>query len=206
MRFPGARILVFAKPPIPGRCKTRLIPSIGEEAAAALHARLVKHTLTTTTQSGLCPVELYCVDCEHPFFGACQQGFPVTLQVQHGADLGERMLNAFAATLTHASPVILVGTDCPCLTETDLQTALNVLSKGYDCVLKPAEDGGYVLIGLNRVNAAIFQGLHWGSDTVLEATRSRLMALGWRWHELATTWDLDRPADLDKLKQLGWQF
>lgn len=203
MQFPQARILVFAKAPIPGRCKTRLIPSLGEQGAADLHAQLVKRTLTTATQASLCPVELWCAeDLEHPFFRECQTNFPITLKRQEGADLGERMANAFNETLKEASQVILIGTDCPALTVKDLEDALSVLMKNYDCVLKPADDGGYVLIGLNTVNKTIFQKIHWGSETVLHNTRKRLHTIGWRWHELTSTWDLDRPTDLEKLKQL----
>ncbi len=206
MQFPEARILVFAKAPIPGRTKTRLIPSLGQQGAADLHAQLVRHTLATATQTNLCPVELWCSEAlEHPFFKECQKNFPITLKQQQGIDLGERMANAFNETLKQANQVILIGSDCPALTATDLEEALATLKGNHDCVLKPAEDGGYVLIGLTKPVEDIFHNIHWGSDTVLRDTRTRLSAIGWHWHEQASIWDLDRPADLEKLKLLDWQ-
>jgi len=204
MHDPDARILIFAKPPVPGQSKTRLIPVLGEQGAAQLHARLVTRTLTTATQSDLCPVELWCADNpEHPFFKECLSAFPVTLKQQQGADLGERMANAFAATLTQAKRAILIGSDCPALTTTDLEAALSALKDGQDCVLKPAEDGGYVLTGLATADHAIFAGIDWGSAQVMAQTHARLKSLDLRWHELATTWDVDRPEDLERLENSG---
>jgi len=201
MSFTDARIIVFAKPPIPGHAKTRLIPALGERGASELHARLVRHTLTTATQAELCPVELYCADNpQHPFFIECRQDFPVRLKTQRGADLGQRMANAFDEALTSARHIILIGSDCPALTGTDLEQALEALIAGQNCVLKPAADGGYVLIGLRASNHNIFNDINWGSDSVLEQTRAKLRLINWRWHELETTWDLDRPEDLAKLR------
>jgi len=201
MSFADARIIVFAKPPIPGHAKTRLIPALGEQAASELHARLVKHTLTTVTQAQLCQVDLYCADNpQHPFFVECQQNFPLTLKTQQGADLGKRMANAFNDELETCRYVILIGSDCPALTATDLEQALESLISGHDCVLKPAADGGYVLIGLKAINHSIFSDINWGTDKVLEQTRQKLRLINWRWQELDTTWDLDRPEDLANLQ------
>lgn len=200
MRFADARIIVFAKPPIPGHAKTRLIPALGERGASDLHARLVRHTLATATQKKLCQVDLYCADNpQHPFFIECQQDFPVRLKIQRGADLGQRMANAFDEALTSARHIILIGSDCPSLTTTDLEQAIESLIAGHNCVLKPAADGGYVLIGLRASNHNIFSDINWGSDRVLEQTRIKLLAIDWHWQELDCTWDLDRPEDLAKL-------
>ncbi|RLA31853.1 MAG: glycosyltransferase, partial [Gammaproteobacteria bacterium] len=70
-------------------------------------------------------------------------------------------------------------------------------------VLGPAEDGGYVLIGVRRLSPVLFEGVDWGSDRVLRQTRARLTALGWRWHELRMLWDVDRPEDLMRLGEVG---
>jgi glycosyltransferase A (GT-A) superfamily protein (DUF2064 family) len=66
-------------------------------------------------------------------------------------------------------------------------------------VLVPADDGGYVLLGLTRSDKRLFEGIAWGSDTVLADTRARLRALDWRWRELETLWDVDRPEDYQRL-------
>jgi len=200
MRFPDARIIVFAKAPIPGHSKTRLIPALGEVGASELHTRLVRHTLVTATQAKLCPVELHCADnLHHPFFTRCQQDFSVTLKRQRGADLGARMANAFDLSLSTSRHVILIGSDCPALTSADLQQALETIMTNQDCVLKPAEDGGYVLIGLKALSHYIFSEIDWGTNRVLKQTQAKLLAVNWHWQELDTTWDLDRPEDLTKL-------
>ena len=104
------------------------------------------------------------------------------------------------------------STDCPVLTEQhlcDASAALDAthstpaIQGGNDAVLIPAEDGGYALIGLARCDARLFDGIAWGSDTVLATTRTRLKSLGWRWHELETLWDIDRPDDYRRWSALA---
>jgi glycosyltransferase A (GT-A) superfamily protein (DUF2064 family) len=96
----------------------------------------------------------------------------------------------------------LIGSDCPALAPRHLRRADKALRGGADAVLAPAEDGGYVLIGLSRFDRRLFDGIAWGSAKVLEETRARLRALGWRWQELETLWDVDRPADYRRLVDL----
>lgn len=197
MEFAEARILVFAKAPVPGQSKTRLIPALGADGAAKLHERLVHHTLTTATQAHLAPVELWCADePAHPFFSDCLQCYSLTLKQQQGAGLGERMANALFDTLRESPYALLIGTDTPSLSHDDLHAALTALRCGCDCVLNPAADGGYVLIGLRRVDGTLFSDIEWGSERVLDATRQRLQELGWQWRELSTHHDIDRPEDL----------
>lgn len=197
MEFAAARIMVFAKAPIPGQAKTRLIPLLGAQGAAELHEKLVRHTLATVTQANLCPVELWCAsEVDHPFFHDCQRHHPLTLKQQQGADLGERMGNAFSAALTQSPYALLIGSDTPSLCKDDLRSALMNLEQGCDCVLSPATDGGYVLIGLRRMEMAIFNDIVWGVESVLHETRQRLQQLGWQWRELNSHRDIDRPEDL----------
>lgn len=197
MKFPEARILVFAKAPVPGQTKTRLIPALGAAGAATLHEKLIRHTLTTATAANLCPVELWCGDNPtHPFFRDAQQHYPLILKQQWGADLGERMANAFIEVLRESPYALLLGTDTPSLSRDDLHEALATLQSGCDCVLNPAEDGGYVLIGLRRCDSALFSNIEWGGSTVLNETRQQLRQLKWQWRELKTHHDIDRPEDL----------
>ncbi len=197
MQFPDACIIIFAKAPIPGQTKTRLIPALGAKGAAALHEKLVIHTLNTTTQANLCPVELWSADTtEHPFFDDLQRRYPITLKQQQGDDLGQRMSHAFDVTLAQRPYALLIGSDAPSLNRQDLHDALQALQQGTECVLNPAADGGYVLIGLRRANPALFQNIQWGSDAVLAATRQRLLKQNIRWRELKTHRDIDRPEDL----------
>lgn len=197
MAFPEARLLVFAKAPVAGRVKTRLIPVLGADGACALHARLVRHTLATAVQADVCPVELWCApSAGHPFFEACQREFGVTLHVQSGKCLGERMSQALEHVLQRCPYAVLIGTDCPALTMDDLRQALTALEKGVDAVLGPAEDGGYVLIGLRRHQRPVFDQIPWGTSAVLDETRERLSMLRWNWEELPVRWDVDRPEDV----------
>lgn len=201
------RLLIFAKAPVPGEAKSRLVPFLGREGAARLHAHLVLHTLDTALASKVGPVELWCSSAvSHPFFVECAQRFPIGLRRQRGQNLGERMSHAFRESLKKGGVALLIGTDCPSLRPEDLQEAKEALDEGVRVVLSPAEDGGYVLLGLRQHTEALFEGIPWGSDSVLAQTRQRLEGLGWSWRELAARWDVDRPEDVERLRRLGWGF
>lgn len=107
------------------------------------------------------------------------------------------MHRAFAA---HGGPLLLIGTDCPALTERHLAAAEAALAQGNDAVFIPAEDGGYVLIGLQRPCPEVFRDIAWSTAHVMAQTRARLLEAGLRWKELETLWDIDRPADLARLE------
>ncbi len=199
MQYPDSRILIFAKAPWPGEVKTRLIPLLGEEGAAALYRELLEGTLSRVCGAPIAPVQCWCApDVGDSLFQRYAAEWPLELKQQVEGDLGERMFFAARDALGSASSVVLIGGDCPLLDAHYLEHALQWLKAGVDAVVGPAEDGGYVLLGLNRVNPALFQDIAWGSDDVLETTRSRLRVLGWAWRELNTLWDLDRPADLER--------
>jgi uncharacterized protein len=196
-------VIVFAKAPQPGAVKTRLIPLLGAEGAAALQVRLVKHALETATKA-LRPVELHCApDANDPFFRFCAGHYGVTVRAQVEGDLGARMLTAFTQSLPEHASVLLIGSDCPALTARHLRQADRSLRDGADAVFIPCEDGGYALIGMKRVEAALFDGMTWGGEHVMADTRARLTALGWRWRELETLWDVDRPEDHARLMDSG---
>lgn len=195
------RIAVFARAPIPGQAKTRLAPMLGEEAAARLQGELVRRALGTALAARVGSVELWCApDASHPFFAACAREFGVTLHAQRGADLGERMAQAFAAALGENASLVLIGSDCPALTPRALREAAAALGS-HDAVLAPAEDGGYVLVGLSRADPGIFGGMAWGGSTVMAETRARLARAQATCKELETFWDIDRPEDYERLQR-----
>lgn len=197
---PETALVVFARAPEPGRVKTRLVPLLGEKGAARLHARLVERTLKTGTASGIGTIYLYCSPrIRSSFFGKMQNRFGVRLCSQGRGNLGDRMYRAFKRALRGHPSVVLIGSDCPALEPADLRAAVRALRAGADAVLVPAEDGGYPLIGLRRVSRRLFDGVAWGSPQVLAQTRRRLKALRWRWRELRTVWDVDRPEDVLRL-------
>ena len=196
------RVMLFAKAPVAGAVKTRLIPVLGAAAAARLHERLVVRALETLTQANVGPVEICCApNTSHAFFVACQQRFGVALTLQHEGDLGERMRHAFETALLTAPRALIVGADCPSITVNDVENAAAQLVT-HDATLLPADDGGYVLIGARRTHHSMFEDIEWGTSSVLEAQRERFRTLRWRWHEGATRWDVDRPEDLARLAEL----
>lgn len=200
MRFPNARQLIFTRAPQPGRVKTRLIPRLGETAAADLHQRMLQRTVAQAVAGAICPVQLWCSPTtEHALFAGLAEDTGITLYQQASGSLGERMLHAADIALTSARYVILTGTDCPGLDSVYLGTALRKLADGCDAVLGPAEDGGYVLLGLKKSEPLLFKDIPWGTERVLSITRERLQLLGWRYAELDTLWDVDRPADVARL-------
>ncbi|WP_018141204.1 TIGR04282 family arsenosugar biosynthesis glycosyltransferase [Thioalkalivibrio sp. ALJ7] len=191
------RLLVFAKAPVEGQAKSRLIPALGPAGAAELHARMVRHTCEKARRIDA-DVELWChLDSENPLFTDCEASFGVTLRTQAGADLGERMYNAFAFD-PEGAPAVVIGTDCPSLEPSDLAKAFAVL-ESFDAVVGPATDGGYYLLGLRKADASLFHAVTWGTGSVLAETRARLESLGLRWLELEPRDDIDRPEDLESL-------
>lgn len=199
--YPEAVIMVFCKAPIPGQVKTRLIPALTGEGAAQLHCELTEKTLQTATQNRLCEVQLWCsTTIDDPFFTVLAQVYSVGRQLQQGAGLGERMHHAFSQGLAHFSSAIVIGCDCPSFTSDDLEQALSQLNQGKPCVLAPAEDGGYVLIGLNQPQPSLFDDMPWGTGKVVGLTRQRLRSLNLDYHELSMQWDLDTPDDLKRYR------
>ena len=102
------------------------------------------------------------------------------------------MAAAFGAALGDNSALVVIGSDCPALGAGDLRAAATALV-GHDAVIAPAEDGGYVLVGLSARVPGLFDGIEWGGPSVMDATRQRLAAAGTKWKELGTFWDIDRP-------------
>lgn len=203
MPDPQARILIFAKTPVPGRVKTRLIPVLGPAGAAALQRRLLERILHLAMDARLCPVECwYWPSLDDPAFERWRGDPDLSFHRQPAGDLGERMCAAAARALRAAQRVLIIGADCPLWTGQDLEAALAALDD-HDAVVTPAEDGGYLLLGLRRAAAELFDGVPWGTDRVMAETRARLAGLGWRWRELRTLWDVDRPEDLARLGALG---
>jgi rSAM/selenodomain-associated transferase 1 len=191
-------LAVLAKAPVPGFAKTRLIPAIGADAAAMLQERLTEKTVQTALAARLGPVTLWCApEVTHASFRALAGRHSLALARQPDGDLGARMLAAFEAA---HGPALVIGTDCPVLTLVHLRAAAEALTRA-DVVLIPAEDGGYVLIGMAAPHPALFAGMSWGTPTVLAETRARIAAQGLETIELAPLWDLDCEADLARVER-----
>lgn len=194
------QLAIFAKAPIAGYAKTRLIPSLGAEGAAELQAYLFQRTMQTALASPFRPITLWCApDCDHPVFLSAVEQYGFTTHVQAGDDLGERMFRAFEQ-LTRRCPALLIGTDCPILSADHLMQCAAALVGGTDAAFIPAEDGGYVLIGLRKPAWRLFEGMPWGTGDVMRLTRDRLREEHFSAFEADQLWDVDTPADYSRAK------
>jgi len=195
-------VMVFARAPVPGAVKTRLIPTLGPIGAANLAIHMLEHALQIAADARLGPVQLHgAPDVQHPVLQSAGAGVGAACLAQASGDLGKRMVSALTAALRIAPRTLLLGTDCPALDVGILREADAVLVAGADCVVVPTADGGFALIGFRREALAaideVFRAIAWGSSTVMSSTRDHLLRAGLRWTELATLVDIDEPADLE---------
>ena len=199
MLYPDTVILLFAKAPVEGKVNTRLIADIGVQAATQLQHDLIVQRLLMLTQANLCAVSLMCSpDVQDDYFVQCKKQYPVTLLQQSGADLGKRMLNGIRQALQQYRYCIVIGTDAPALDEVLISQAIERLKAGSEVVFVPAEDGGYVLVGLQKPYEFLFQGIRWGSAEVMQQSRHKLKKNSISFKELATCWDIDRVEDYQR--------
>ena len=202
----SVQIAVLAKAPIAGLAKTRLIPALGPSGAARLQRRLTQSAVHCALDAQLGPVILWCApDAQHGFFRALHETTGVNCLVQPDGDLGYRMHAAFSLHCTHG-PLLLIGTDCPVLRPAHLQAAARALRQGNDAVFYPADDGGYVLVGLHRPQPVLVAGMTWSTPEVMAETRARAFAHGLQIREFETLWDVDVPSDLLRLRALWATF
>jgi len=190
------RIVIFAKAPVPGQVKTRLIPVLGAAGAAQLAARMLDRALEQALTAAVGPVEL----CMSPAPDAPEWAginLPAGLEVsdQGEGDLGARMARPAQRAVARGEAVLLTGTDCPDLSAARLRLAAAQLA-GHDAVLHPAADGGYPLLGLRAFDASLFEDMPWSTPAVAALTLERLAALGWKVWVGDTLRDIDEPADL----------
>ena len=193
------RIVIFAKAPLPGLAKTRLIPALGVQGAADLARWLLAYTLSKALSARLGPVEL-CVtpSAADPVWETLAINDTVQWSDQGEGDLGERMARAALRVLESGESVLLIGTDCPDLSPAHLRHAAAALGQA-DAAFIPALDGGYALLGLKRFHASLFAGIAWSTDGVAVETLSRLQQLGWTVQSQPKLHDIDEPTDLQCL-------
>ncbi len=189
------RLILFTRLPQPGTTKTRMIPHLGAEGAAQLQKQMTEHTVRQARKTGV-PIEIR-------YTGGSEQqmrewlGGDLDYAEQGDGDLGERMRRTFEKHFsTRAERVVIVGSDCPSNGWKNMQEAFRAL-ENTDCVLGPASDGGYYLIGLSRAGTEIqplFEGIDWGGSDVLEQTMKA--AAGLSIHQLQMLHDVDLPEDI----------
>ncbi len=187
----------FTRAPIPGQVKTRLIPVCSAAEACAIHRELTLWTCRTLIDSKLGSVILSVAgEASSELFQQCRDMGVESIWSQGEGDLGKRMHAALSAALRQFDHVVLVGSDCPQLDRHYLARALAALET-VPCVIGPAADGGYVLLGMTQVAQELFQGIDWGTSAVLAQTRRALVQIGWTHIELDVLRDIDRPEDIE---------
>lgn len=196
------RIVIFAKAPLAGWAKTRLIPALGAHGAACLAQKMLRHVVAEALAADLGEVEL-CVTPSHetpqwqPFL---EPSWRVDWQTQGEGMLGDRLARATQRNVEAGCSVLLIGTDCPMLTTEYLREAARQLQKSQ-AVIIPSTDGGYVLLGLQQYHPSIFHNIAWSTNTVAFETRCRIDLLGWSVVQLPSLRDIDEPKDLPYLPE-----
>ncbi|MBY6127790.1 TIGR04282 family arsenosugar biosynthesis glycosyltransferase [Qipengyuania aquimaris] len=180
------KLSIFARLPVPGQVKTRLVPAVGEEGAARIYARLLAHTVEVAKESGL-DFELRVTGGEVEAFHSLL-GSNVAVVDQGGGDLGAKMARVEA-------PALLIGSDCPGISVPLLQAAAGALDDRR-VVLGPANDGGYYLIGFTEPVPFLFEDMEWSTPKVLPETLTRLAARGYGPAILPELADIDTGEDL----------
>ena len=185
-------VALFARYPTPGLAKTRLIPAIGAERAAAIHRTLVERTIATVREADLA-ITVWTTGAERGQF-AHWLGSDIALAEQGDGDLGARLARVPA-------PAILLGADVPGLTAVHLRAAVEAL-KTSALTIGPAHDGGYYLLGFTAPTPWLFSDMEWGTESVFAKTMKRINARDLSCAVLEPLDDLDRPEDLPRWPDL----
>lgn len=192
-------LLIFAKAPVPGEVKTRLLPDLSKEEAARLYEAFIYDILKSTS---LIEVErfLFChPTTDHPFFQRTYDELGIRLLAQQGQDLGERMKNAMGLLLKDGfDRVVIIGSDSPTLPVEYIVDGFKGLMT-HSSVIGPSIDGGYYLVGGRNKVPPIFEGISWGTDRVFRETLERGMLLGLDLYLLPFWYDIDTFRDLSLL-------
>ncbi len=192
-------LIIFTRYPEIGTTKTRLIPAIGADNACNLQRLMTENTLKKANKLR----EKIEIEINIYFLGGSLNlikqwlGNDYNYYSQEGEDLGLKMFHAFLESFNEDySRVVLIGTDCPDLDENILNTAFDQLDH-YDLVIGKAEDGGYYLIGLNKLNKELFININWGTDSVFQTTVAIASRLNYSIYKLPVLRDIDRTEDLE---------
>lgn len=188
----GSVLIIFAKSPSSGDVKTRLSPVLSLPEREALHVAFLRDTIEKACSTNL-PVRLY-LTTPAPLPFPC----PLPLKVQTGTDLGMRMLQAFQDECRSYAKVVIIGTDSPTFCPEEAFGALSALDHS-DVVIGPCEDGGYYLIAMKEPVREAFHEIPWGTGDVLAASLRALKHH--RVHLLRSSFDVDRPEDLIRLRK-----
>lgn len=193
---------IFAKAPVLGQVKTRLAADIGEQQACDVYQSLLVNTLKNTVCDDW-RTELWCApDSSNPFLQALGKEYSIQLKVQWQGDIGERMLFALQGGLNRAEKVVLIGTDCPVITNDYITAAFDALDS-CDVVFGPVEDGGYILVGCKKKDGQIFTNVEWSRAETLKQNVESVERCGLSYQLLTALWDVDIAEDLRRWEGCG---
>jgi len=202
MDKPSQQLFLFARFPIPGKAKTRLIPALGASGAAQLSRRLAEHAVSVARavqRVDEITVTVCCTGGRRRDFRSWL-GHDLDFINQPPGNIGIRMARAFEKAFANgASSVLAVGSDLPYLSSDILQQAARALDD-HDVVLGPASDGGYYLIGMKHYRPELFAEIDWSTKHVAKQTRAVVRHLGLTRAELPQLNDVDQPEDLEPLR------
>jgi len=194
-------LIVFAKPPTPGRVKTRLTPVLSEEAAAALYAAFLKDALLQCVPL-MADVRLYLGDAAPAVEAWAQEETGADVHHQHGPDLGKRMARAFVESFAAGyERLVVIGTDHPTLPTPFIAQAFERLDTPRAVTLGPSTDGGYYLLGMNDYFPELFHEMTYSHGEVFNETLARAHDAGAQVTILPSWYDVDDPADLQRLRE-----
>ena len=189
-------VVIFVKNLVRGKVKTRLAKEIGEDKALEIYKKLLQKTIETAAGVSNADRQVWYSEYadHHDFIDPSL----FRKKMQQGKDLGERMENAFATLFAEGySHVVIIGSDCPDLAAEQIDHAFTLLGS-YPLVVGPARDGGYYLLGMNRLHQSLFDEIPWSTKQVLQETLSRAEEAGLGVGMLAPLSDIDTLEDLKK--------
>lgn len=192
-------LLIFIKNPVAGRVKTRLASEVGDEMALAMYRRLLDHTREVATRVEADRLLFYS-DFMEPEDPWTEEFF--RKHIQAGDDLGQRMENAFRIALRRHRKAVIIGSDCPGITEELIEKAFTALDRN-DLVIGPAQDGGYYLLGMKEMHEFFFREMEWSTAQVLPTTLDRAEANNLQIHLLPEQRDVDFLGDW---QSYGWSL
>jgi rSAM/selenodomain-associated transferase 1 len=191
-------LIIFQKNAVLGKVKTRLAVSVGDEKALEIYNWLTERTHLVAKEL---PVDKFLFFSD---FLPQRSDYPSQFfiaELQSGSDLGERMSRAFEFLFSKGyEKVVIIGTDCPSVTSTQLKTAFRSLETA-ELVIGPATDGGYYLMGMNQFYPGLFESIPWSTDQVLELTLDIADKLGLEYDLLSVLSDIDTLDDWKKFTE-----